>query len=190
MAGSKSTSNIDQHTLSVVRRNRGAGAAPKSTLTTPSRAENTTVPSGSRVTADVTGLALVCEANEQTVSSVIAVTGLGRVTRIELNALLWGSRYAASLALNNNYNSNNYNSPSPVPGASDEPLFWFHSGPLWALAAEKKATTPTGPSNNNDNNNDYNAPSDTHTLSSTPYKELSQTPTFTHTHPLIHTFSL
>ena len=75
MAGSKSTTNLDQHTISVIRRNRAGGTGPKSSLTTISRAESTNVPSGTRVTADVTGLALVCEANDQTVSSVIAVTG-------------------------------------------------------------------------------------------------------------------
>ena len=53
--------------------------------------------------------------------------------RIELNAILGGSRFATSLAFNKSSNSSS--------GASDEPLFCFHTGPLWALATEKKTNT-------------------------------------------------
>ena len=113
------------------------------------------VPTGSRVTADVTGLALVHEANDLSVSSVIVVTGLGRVTRIELNSLLGGSRFAASLAFNHSKNNNSNNNNSQ--GQSDEPLFHFHTGPLWALATEKKTPpTASGINNNSGVNNTNN----------------------------------
>jgi WD40 repeat protein len=50
-------------------------------------------------------------------SSVVAVTGVGRVVRFELDGLLGGVRGG--------------------PSAPPDTLFYFHSGPVWALAVEK-----------------------------------------------------
>ena len=121
VAGSRSGTTLDADTLAVVRKTKGGAVGPKGTLKTPSQSTQSTLPAGSRVSSDITGVALVLESPTEP-SSVVAVTGVGRVVRFELNGLLGGLRSGA----------NGLHAAAPP-----DTLFHFHSGPVWALAVEK-----------------------------------------------------
>ena len=69
------------------------------------------------------GLALVHE-HDKSVSSVVAVTAVGRAVRVEVGAALGGPRIARQ---------------SPGPAGGPDVLFYFHTAAVQALAVERSA---------------------------------------------------
>jgi WD40 repeat protein len=123
--------------------------APKNSWIGPGEPPDDKTPSGTRATTDVLSLSLVRgSASSQNVTSLIAVTGFGKVVRIDVDIPDSNGSNSSSAGGGDGlaFSSSARRRPTPAGGGGGTKrsggeivttLFYYHYGPLWALAVQR-----------------------------------------------------